>query len=78
MVKDIVYFQNTVTFKIDRSFDIEYPNRKYGIFLDLTADAASGKPAVAFFTFKNGEFIHNFIRGVNKAPNQRQIVVIQF
>ena len=46
MVKDIVYFQNTVTFKIDRSFDIEYPNRKYGIFLDLTADAASGKPAV--------------------------------
>ena len=40
---------NTVTFKIDRSFDIEYPNRKYGIFLDLTADAASGKPAVEEF-----------------------------
>lgn len=56
---------NTVTFMLDRSFDIEYPNRKFGLFLDLNSDAKSGKPALAFFTFKNGEFIHNIIRGVN-------------
>lgn len=55
---------NTVTFKVDRSFDIEYPTRKFGIFLDLTADSTSGKPAVAMFTFKQGELIHNFVRGV--------------
>ena len=55
---------NTVSFKIDRSFDIEYPTRKFGIFLDLTADSATGKPALNFFTFKGGEFIHNFINGV--------------
>jgi len=55
---------NTVTFKVDRSFDIEYPRRKFGIFLDLTADAVSGKAALNMFTFKRGEIIHNFIKGV--------------
>lgn len=38
--------------------------RKFGIILDLTADAATGKPAMAFFTFKGGDFIHNVIVGV--------------
>lgn len=37
---------NTLTFKVDRSLDVEYPTRKFGMMLDLTADAASGKPAV--------------------------------
>ena len=55
---------NTVTFKVDRSFDIEYPSRKFGIFLDLTADSATGKAALNMFTFKGGELIHNFIKGV--------------
>lgn len=44
--------------------DIEYPTRKYALMIDLTADAASGKPAIANFTFKGGEFIHNWIVGV--------------
>lgn len=57
-------FLNTITFKIDRSMDIEYPTRKYMLLIDLTADAASGKPAIAMFTFKGGEFIHNWIVGV--------------
>nr|DAG51613.1 MAG TPA: hypothetical protein [Bacteriophage sp.] len=26
--------------------DIEYPTRKYMLLIDLTADAASGKPAI--------------------------------
>lgn len=55
---------NTISFKIDRSFDIEFPNRKYGIMIDLTADASTGKAAVNMFTFKGGEFIHNYIIGV--------------
>ena len=55
---------NTISDKVDRSLDTEYPTRKFGMILDLTADAASGKPAMAFFTFKNGAFIHNVIKGV--------------
>lgn len=55
---------NTITFKIDRSMDIEYPTRKFGMMIDLTADAASGKAAINLFTFKGGEFIHNWIVGV--------------
>ena len=55
---------NTISVKIDRALDVEFPTRKYGIILDLTADAATGKPAMAFFTFKGGDFIHNVIVGV--------------
>lgn len=55
---------NTVTFKVDRSLDVEFPTRKFAMFLDLTADSATGKPAMAFFTFKGGDLIHNVIVGV--------------
>lgn len=55
---------NTVTFMIDRTLNIEFPNRKYGMFLDLTPDKSSGKAAINMFTFKNGELIHNYITGV--------------
>ncbi len=54
---------NIITFKVDRSFNIEYPNRKFGIFLDLTSDSASGKPALNMFTLKGKEFIHNVLTG---------------
>lgn len=37
---------NTISFKIDRSMDIEYPTRKFGMLIDLTADSANGKPAI--------------------------------
>lgn len=56
---------NTVSFKVDRSLDIEFPTRKYGLMLDLTSDAGTGKPALAYFTFKGGDFIHNTVLGVN-------------
>ena len=55
---------NTVTFKVDRALDVEYPTQKYGVFLDLTADSTSGTPAMALFTFKGGEFMHNWLQGV--------------
>lgn len=32
--------------------------------VDLTPDSKTGKPALAQFTFKNGEFIQNKILGV--------------
>ena len=55
---------NTVTFKIDRAFDIEYPEQSYGLFIDLTADKNTGKPALQMFTFKGKQIIHNWISGV--------------
>lgn len=58
---------NTITVKLDRCFDVEFPTRKYGIILDLTADAATGKPALAMFTFKGGQFMTNRILGVGGA-----------
>ena len=59
------YGGNTISVKIDRCFDVEFPTRKYAALIDLTADAATGKPAMAFFTFKGGDIIHNVITGVN-------------
>ena len=44
---EIINIQNTLTFKIDRSLDVEYPTRKFGMILDLTADSATGKPAIS-------------------------------
>jgi hypothetical protein len=58
------YGGNKIIVKIERSLDVEFPSRQYALILDLTADAASGKPAIAYFTFKGGDFIHNFINGV--------------
>ena len=58
------YGGNTMSVKIDRCFDVEFPTRKYAALIDLTADAATGKPAMAFFTFKGGDIIHNVIVGV--------------
>lgn len=58
------YGGNTIGFKLDASLDVEFPNRKYGVMIDLTPDSKTGKPALAQFTFKNGEFIQNSIAGV--------------
>lgn len=55
---------NEITFKVDRSLSREYGNRGYGIMLDLTADKTTGQPAIAAFTFKNGEFISSKYPGV--------------
>lgn len=58
------FMNNTITFILERALDLEYPSRKYGIMLDLTADKAAGKSALDFVTFKGGQFIHNKIAGV--------------
>ena len=59
-----IYGGNTIGFKLDSSLDVEFPDRKYAIMVDLTPDTKTGKPAFAQFTFKNGEFIQNKILGV--------------
>lgn len=55
---------NTVQFRIDRTLDVEFPNRKFGMLIDLTPDGTKGQAAINAFTFKGGEMIHNWIEGV--------------
>lgn len=58
------FMGNQITFKVDKALSIEYPNKGYGLVLDMTADMMAGKPAMAMFTIKGGEFIRNTIKGV--------------
>ena len=55
---------NTIAFKLERSLDVEFPDRKYMIMLDLTPDSKTGKPALAKYTFKGTDYIENFVKGV--------------
>lgn len=55
---------NEVVFTVDRALSREYGNKGYGICLDLTADSASGMPAVSMMTLKGGQCIQNYITGV--------------
>lgn len=54
---------NTITFKLDRSLDLEFPNKAYGMFIDLTTDG-NGRSGLQMFTFKGGQLIHNYVVGV--------------
>lgn len=54
---------NTITFKLDRSLNLEYPNKAFGMFLDLTTDG-NGRAGIQMFTFKGGQLIHNTVLGV--------------
>lgn len=40
---------NKIIVKVDRCFDVEYPTRKFAAAIDLTADSASGKPAIKIY-----------------------------
>lgn len=53
-------------FRLDRSLDLEFPKKAFGLFLDLTTDS-NGTPGVMMFTFKGGDIIHNVITGVGGA-----------
>lgn len=55
---------NQITFHVDKALSLEYPNKGYGLVIDLTADAASNTPALQMFTVKGGEFIRGVLRGV--------------
>lgn len=58
------FMGNKILLKHDRALDVEFPYRPFGAMIDLTADVNSGKPAIAMFTFKGGQYIHNIITGV--------------
>lgn len=55
---------NQVSFVVDRALSREYPDKGYGICLDLTEDKTSGTPAIAKFSLLGKDFITNKITGV--------------
>jgi hypothetical protein len=58
------FMGNKVVFKVDRALSREYPNKGYGILIDLTGDKASGTSAISMFTLKGAEFTSNTLAGV--------------
>lgn len=58
------YSGNQIQFIVDRALSREFPNKGYGLCLDLTADKTSGTPAIAKFSITGKEFITNKITGV--------------
>lgn len=61
---------NSVTFMPDRALTREYPDKGYGVLIDLTADKTTGTPAIAKFALTNKDVIINKIEGVGGANGQ--------
>jgi len=55
---------NTVTFMVDNAISKYYPDKGWGLCMDLTPDMTTGNPAVGAFTLKGKEFISNKYKGV--------------
>ena len=55
---------NQVSLVCDRALTREYPNKGYGVCIDLTADKTTGTPAVAKFSITRKDFITNKLAGV--------------
>ena len=58
------YAGNQVSFVCDRALTREYPDKGYGLCLDLTADKTTGSPALAKFSITGKDFMTNKIIGV--------------
>lgn len=57
------YGGNTIVFAVDRTLTREYPDKGFGISIDLTADL-KGRAPVEKYSITGGEFITNKIAGV--------------
>lgn len=55
---------NQIQFVVDRTLSREYPDKGYGICIDLTADKTSGTPAIAKFALQGKDVITSKIVGV--------------
>ena len=58
------YAGNQITFVCDRALTREYPDKGYGLCIDLTADKTTGTPALAKFSITGKDFMTNKITGV--------------
>ena len=58
------YGGNKIVFAPNQALTNEFPDKGYGIIIDLTKDAKTGRPAVASFTLKGNEIITGTMRGL--------------
>jgi len=58
------YAGNTIILKADRALDYEYPDKGFGVLIDLTADKKSGHPAIEAWTVEGKELVENTLTGV--------------
>jgi len=61
---------NTISFMPDRALSQEYPDYAYGIFLDTSADLASGRPNIAMFTLEGSEIVSGNLNGMGGADGK--------
>lgn len=59
-----IFGGNQISFQVDKALTLEYPDKGYGLVIDLTADAVNSTPALQMFTVKGGEFIRGVLKGV--------------
>lgn len=55
---------NTIILKADRALDFEYPDKGFGVLIDLTADKKSGRPAIEAWSVEGKELVENTLTGV--------------
>ena len=59
-----IYAGNQISFVVDRALTREYPDKGYGVCIDLTADKTTGPPAIAKYTLTGKDFVTNKLVGV--------------
>lgn len=62
-----IFAGNRVSFVCDRALTRQFPDRGYGVCIDLTADKTTGAPAVAKYSITGQDFITNKVNGVGGA-----------
>lgn len=55
---------NKISFMPDRALTREYPDKGYGVCIDLTEDKVTGKPAIAKYSITGQEYMTNRLIGV--------------
>lgn len=61
-----IFGGNQITFHVDKALTLEYPDKGYGLVIDLTGDRVNQTPALQMFTVKGGEFIRGVLKGVGQ------------
>jgi hypothetical protein len=55
---------NTLAINVDNALDLEYPDKGFGLLLDLTGEKYGNRPAIEMFTVKGHQFMENHYTGV--------------
>ncbi len=62
--KSYTFQGNTIVFTPNKALTDRYPSEGYGVLLDLTPDAKSGKPGLASYTLDGSEMISGSLEGL--------------